>query len=232
MKNNPEENRSFDTLLLCENSPFAVKEAYKTLRTNIAFALPDKGAKVIAVTSANRMEGKTSTAINTALSFANVGKKVILLDCDMRIPTVATKLKLRARPGLSDYLIGDAELENCIRKYAGTTLQVIPAGSIPADPTGLLDSAAFRTLLSGLKSHFDYIVIDFPPVNTVIDAAILSKEVDGYLLVVRHNETEFKQVFEMKKALLLANAKIIGFAYNDAPIATKSKYYKYGFYTK
>lgn len=214
----------FDQMLLSDSSPFVVNEAFKTLRTNINFALPDAGAKVIGITSTNRGEGKSSVSINIAISFATVGKKVLLIDCDMRLPSVAKRLNINGRPGLSDFLIGSAEFSECKRSVMDGLIDVLPAGSIPADPTGLLESESILGLISRMKQHYDCIIMDFPPVNTVTDAAIMSKVIDGFLLVIRHNSTEYKQAKLMKKALQLANARIIGFVYNDAPVNDKGKY--------
>jgi len=228
---------SFDKMILDGRSPFAIKEAYKMLRSNISFALPDEGPKVIGVTSANRSEGKSSTSLNAAISFASLGLRVIVLDCDMRIPSIAAKLQLKGSPGLSDYLINACPMEEAIR-YPDNCggLHIIPAGHLPADPTGLLSSRKFVALLDQLKTQYDYIFLDFPPINTVTDAVILAKQVDGYLLVIRHNVTEYRQAALMKRNMLLGNANLLGIVYNDAPIGKKSKYgsyhysYSYGYY--
>lgn len=229
-KNTRVPQSDFDMLLLKDTSPFAVREAYKALRTNISFSIPGTDSKVLGVTSANRAEGKSATAINTAISFATLGKRVILVDCDMRLPSIANKLKLKGRPGLTDYLIGEATLTECMRSALGGMLDVMVSGSIPADPTGLLASEHIVKLIEKMKEHYDYVIIDFPPINTVTDAAILSKAIDGFMLVVRHNSTEYKQVEQMLKSLKLANANILGFVYNDAPTSDKGKYgyYSYG----
>ena len=218
------ENTGFEKMILTDRSPFAIKEAYKALRTNVAFALPDDGPKVIGVTSANRAEGKSTSILNLAISFADLGKSVILIDCDMRIPSIAAKLQIKGHPGLSDYLVGSIALEDAIRVPPNLSLDIIPAGRIPADPTGLLSSKKLIALLDQLKEQYDYIFLDFPPINTVTDAAILSQHVDGYLLVVRHNSTEYRQAAMMKRNMLMSSANLLGIVYNDAPISKKSKY--------
>ena len=213
------------TFLLSDESPFAVKEAYKALRTNVAFSLPGGGAKCIGFTSAERAEGKSTNAINLGISFSEIGKRVVLLDCDMRLPTVASKLQLQQTPGLSDLLVGEATAKDVIRHYADH-MDVIPSGQIPPDPTGLLSSDLMSKLIAKLKEAYDYILIDLPPVTTVTDASILSRCVDGFLLVVRHEATQFKDVAEMRRLLELSEAKILGFIYNDAPVESK-KYYSH-----
>ena len=221
---------SSGAFILSEQSPFAVKEAYKALRTNVAFSLPGGGAKCIGFTSAERAEGKSTNAINLGISFSEIGKRVVLLDCDMRLPTVASKLKLQQNPGLSDLLVGEATAKDVIRHYADN-MDVIPSGQIPPDPTGLLSSDLMSKLIIKLKEVYDYVLIDLPPVTTVTDASILSRCIDGFLLVVRHEATQYKDVTEMFRLLELSEAKILGFIYNDAPVESKkyySHYYAYG----
>ena len=217
------------TFILTEDSPFSVKEAYKALRTNVTFSLPGNESKCIGFTSAERAEGKSTNAINLGISFAQIGKRVVLLDCDMRLPTVASKLKLQQNPGLSDLLVGEASARDVMRHYM-TNMDIIPSGQIPPDPTGLLSSDLIAKLIEKLKEAYDYVLIDLPPVTTVTDAAILSRCIDGFLLVVRHEATQFNDINEMFRQLELADSKILGFIYNDAPVETK-KYYSH-YYAK
>ncbi len=202
-------------LLLSDRSSFTVQEAYKTLRTNISFSLPGGGSKCIGVTSANRGDGKSSVAVNLAISFAQINKKVIVIDCDMRLPTVASKIGIESKPGLSNYLVGSTDLSDMIiKRIEDKGIDVFPAGNIPPDPTTLLESENMADLMGVLKKHYDYIVIDLPPLMPVSDAAILSKYIDGYLIVVRHNNSEFSKVEDTLHQLEFAGAKIIGFVYN------------------
>lgn len=215
--------------ILRERSPFMMREAYKGLRTNVTYSMPGGDAKCIAVTSANRSEGKSYNTINLAISFAQIEKKVVVIDCDMRLPTIASKLGVQAKPGLSDYLIGEAKLEEVLQRDV-EGIDVIPAGNIPRDPTWLLESVQMEALLEALRKLYDYVLIDLPPVNTVTDAAILSRCTDGILLVVRHNVTAKREVAEMLRQLRFAGAKILGFVYNDVPIVGKKygkRYYRY-----
>lgn len=229
----PASGRNVDSKrsILREKSPFMMREAYKALRTNVAFSLPGGDARCIAVTSGSRGEGKSYNSVNLAIAFAQIGKKVILFDCDMRLPTVASKLGLKAKPGLSDYLVGEASLEEAIRRDV-EGVDVIPAGSIPPDPTGLLESAQIEELIDRMREEYDYIIIDLPPVNTVADAAILSRCIDGFLLVVRHGNTENKDISEMLRQLRMVGARILGFVYNDVPVDGKRYYYRYYYYGK
>ena len=221
-------SRAMDAMILNENTPFAVQEAYKSLRTNVIFALPDEGGKVIGVTSGTKGDGKSSTVLNLALAFAEIGKRCILIDCDLRLPTVAAKLGLSNIPGLTDVLVGDARPGDAIQHYH--ELDILAAGTIPRDSTGLLSSKRMASFVAKLRELYDYVFIDFPPVTTVTAAAILSASVDGYLLVVRHNVTEYKAIAAMIKLLRIADARILGIVYNDAPAESKKYYKSYSYY--
>ncbi len=212
--------------VLSADSPFSVVEAYKALRTNVMFSLPDSPSKCIGVTSATKGEGKSSTALNLAISFSQLGKKVLLIDCDLRLPTVASKLGISGVPGLSNILVQNGNIDSALRRIQGMNITVLPSGTIPPDPTYLLESNRMATLLEILKKHYEYIIVDLPPVNSVADAAILAKRLDGLLLVARHNVAEYHEVNAMLNQLRLANAKILGMVYNDAPVTGKS-YYKH-----
>lgn len=217
------------TLILRENSPFIVKEAYKAMRTNIIFSLPGAGCKCIAVTSAGRNEGKTTNSLNLAISFGQIGKKVLLVDADMRLPTVATKLGIHGKPGLSNLLIGELETRSVRRHSRELNIDVIPAGNIPPDPTGLLESSQMEELIKEWRESYDYVFLDLPPASTVADALILSGLVDGFLLLVKHNTTEHRAVAEMISRFRLTGGKILGFIYADADLGNKGRYKKYGY---
>lgn len=215
------------SLILTESSPFAIKEAYKALRTNVTFSLPGTESRCIGITSSDRAEGKSTNAINLAIAFSQIGKRVVLVDCDLRLPTIAAKLNVPGRPGLSNLLVGEARANDVLNHYA-ENLDIIPAGQIPRDPTGLLVSDFMGKFIAKLKEVYDYVIIDLPPVTKVTDAAILSKHIDGFLLVVRHENSHYGEISEMLRQLNLAEARILGFIYNDAPIEGKKNYYYYG----
>ncbi len=218
-------------MLLSDNSPFTVKEAYKSLRTNVMFSLPGNDSKCIGVVSADRGDGKSSVALNLAISFAQIRKKVIIVDCDLRLPTVASKLGIEAKPGLSNFLSGTQEgKEPVIRRSKLYGIDIMTAGDIPPDPTMLLESKQMTAFVELLKKYYDYIVLDFPPVTIVSDAVMLSNIVDGYLMVVRHTESEYSKINEMLRQLDFAGAKALGFVYNG--VDEHRKYYKRGKYSK
>ena len=211
--------------ILSEASPFVIKEAYRTLRTNIIFSLPGTDPKCIAVTSPARSEGKSTNAINIAIAFSQIGKRTLLIDCDLRRPTVAARLRLAKQPGLSNLIVGESDV-NQVLQHHSENFDVIAAGQIPRDATGLLASKRMKYLLGKLKEYYDYVIIDLPPITTVTDAAILTQIVDGYLLVVRHDATEYRGVSAMLHQLQLSEAKILGFLFTNAPVIEK-KYYSH-----
>ncbi len=221
-------------MLLTEKSPWVIQEAYRELRTNIMFSLPGDGCKVIGVTSPDRSAGKSLNSINLASSLHEAGKRVLLMDCDLRLPTVHSKMGLKQEPGFTNYL---ADSSMSINSVIGSVvslggLHVITAGLLMADPTRLLMSEKVRETLVELKSYYDYIVIDLPPVNMVTDALLLADMIDGYLLVIRHEVTQRKSIEEaLNKFSFAKNAEILGFVYNDVSIQAKAKgAYTYGQY--
>lgn len=217
--------RVFDAsvMLLSEKSSFSMQEAYKTLRTNITFSLPGSDCKCIGIISATRGEGKSSIACNLAISLAQLNKRIILIDCDMRLPTIAAKLDIRSVPGLSNYLSGGADTVPIVH-VEERGIDVIPSGNIPPDSTALIDSQEMKTLIKELKQKYDYIIFDFPPINVVSDAVMMTSQVDGYLIVIRHNVSENQLVAETIRQLHFADSRIIGFVYNGK--REEKKYYK------
>lgn len=217
--------------VLTESSPWPVQEAYKALRTNIMFSLPGSESKVIGVTSAMQHDGKSINAVNLAISFTQLGKKVALIEADLRLPTVSKNVGCKSVPGLTDVLVGECRLSDAMRNpIRCEKLTVVPAGNIPPDPTWLLQSKQMKILLDGLRKVYEYIFIDLPPVTTVADAMILAPLLDGYLLVVRDQETEYRAVADTLEQLRLAKAKVIGIVYNDAEQTGNDRYYKHGYY--
>ena len=212
--------------LLTNDSPWPVQEAYKALRTNISFMLPGSECKVVCVTSGFPGDGKSSNIVNLAISFADIGKKVLLLDCDMRIPVLASMIGGKGTPGLADFLTNQNSAHEVLQRHLHG-VDFISAGSIPPDPTWLLQSEQMKVFLRGMRNHYDWIFIDLPPVTTVADASILSELMDGYLLVVRHMSTEYPAITNMINQLEKVNARILGFVYNDYQNEQGNYYKKY-----
>ena len=215
-------------MLLSDKSPFSVQEAYKTLRTNVSFSLPGSGCKCIGVISANRGDGKSSIASNLSISLGQINKRVALIDCDLRLPTIAKKFEVSSTPGLSNYLSGGVRDIPIIHEQT-RGVDIIPSGNIPPDSTTLISSKEMIDLVNKLKTMYDYIVFDFPPINIVSDAMLLSDIIDGYLVVVRQDSSEFQMIDETIRQMRFADAKIIGFVYNGKG-GVRKKYYKNRYY--
>ena len=216
--------------LLNSHSEFFIREAYKTLRTNVTFALAGESkSKVIIVTSALQSEGKSFTALNLSISFAMAEKKAIIIDCDLRRPKQARLLNIQSKNGLSNVLLDDKLLQSAIKPSGlHENLDSIVAGSIPPNPSELLGSARMERILTELREQYDYIVLDCPPINMVTDAMVLSPRSDGVLFVVRAGQSEKGSVTHAVEQLQYANVKILGFVLND--VSMDGGVYGYGKY--
>lgn len=215
---------------------FAALEAYKLLRTKLKFSFAaEKGCRVIGVTSAMSGEGKSLTAINMAYSLSELGERVVLIDCDMRRPTLAEKLGINKKPGLSSYLTGQSDLTSLIQ-YCGIkddekAFHVIAAGQNPPNPIELLSSNRMMACIKAMREHYDYVILDLAPVGEVSDALALAGIVDGMLLVVRQNYCNRIALSETARQLEFVNMKLLGVVLN-ATVENSGqygkKYYKYG----
>lgn len=216
---------------LCDGLSFGAAEAYKLLRTNLQFALPDKPCRIIGVTSSVRGEGKSTTSVNLSYTLAQSGKRVLLIDADMRLPSVASKLEIPGKPGLSNMLAGLNTEKSCLM-ISGyfDNWYIMPAGDIPPNPSELLGSERMHALLERYMKFFDYIVIDLPPIDVVTDALVISQWTDGLILVVRQNYTERKALNSCMYQVNKLGAKFLGFVMTDADVGEGSykRYGKYG----
>ena len=217
-----------NSLYLTEQSPFAVQEAYKALRTNLSFSLMDK--KIVGITSPQQHDGKSTVSLNLATAFAMNGKKVLLIDCDLHLPVLAKNLKVAQEPGFSNFMIREASFSECIRKVKGTEADFMPSGTVPPDASRILDSTAMDEFLKKLTPRYDLILLDLPPLSATADAAMLSKHgVEGFLVVVRHEFSDIRAISDLIKKMELVDAELLGFIYNDVPIKSKGSYYKDGY---
>lgn len=219
-------------LILNANSSFHIQEAYRTLQTNIRFSLPGNGCKVICLTSSMASEGKSTTCLNLAISMADTGNRVLLIDADMRRPSLGKLLIEKTSPGLSNVLAGLCDVLTAVRKNIRPNLDVLFSGEIPPNPLELLSSKTMEKMLEQLKPLYDYIIVDTPPVTIVSDTCVIASLTDGTLMLVRQHEAEKDGVSKAVKQLQLANAKLLGFVLNgvtdDKGKAYKRKY-KYGY---
>lgn len=214
--------------ILSESSGFYLREAYKTLRTNVNFALANTdGGKVIMVTSALQSEGKSLTALNLAIAMGQVDKKVLIIDCDLRRPRLARLLNLNAPAGLSNLLMDRTLLDVALINSEEYGIDFILSGDIPPNPAELLSSARMQKLLEYLRTKYDYVIIDSPPVDLVVDAVALSGRCDGVLFVVRAGQSERGAVIHAMEQLAYSKANVIGFVFNGVTSETTSGYGKY-----
>lgn len=219
---------------LHKNLEFTATEQYKLLRTNLNFTIPE-GTKcpVIGVTSSMRGEGKSTTSINLSYVLAEKGSKVLLIDGDLRIPSIAKKMSIANAPGLTDVLMskGTHRIE-VFKSNLHDNWYIMPAGDIPPNPSELLGSKRMEAALESLREKFDYIIVDLPPVNIVSDALSISNYLTGVVLVVRADHTEKKELERCFRQLKLSNVNVLGCVINGATQSGGSygKYRKYRYY--
>ena len=206
-------------------------EAYRRLRTSLQFADVDNPVRVIVVTSAMPSEGKSSTSVNLALSFADSGKRTVVIEADLRRPRLADYFEVDRSVGLVDVLAGTADLQHVLQPWGNTGLFVLPSGSIPPNPSELLGSRNMRALLAKLRDTFDVVVIDTPPVLPVTDAAVAATNADGIVFVVSYGRTKRAQVAASFEQLQAVGGRIIGTVFNMSPAKKKAGYGSYGDYS-
>lgn len=201
-------------------------EAYKTIRTNLMFVLPNKSKNTIVISSALPGEGKSATALNLGISFSQLGQRVLLIDGDMRNPTIYKKLKVNNSKGLSSALGGFCEVGEVI-KNVYENFDVLTSGPLPPNPTELLGSDNMSELLEGLEEYYDFIIVDTPPINVVSDALILAPKTDGVVLVIREKQTTHEQFKKALRSIEFADVKLLGSVLNGAEYEGSKYNYKY-----
>ncbi|NLM75914.1 MAG: CpsD/CapB family tyrosine-protein kinase [Clostridiaceae bacterium] len=216
-----------ESLIFFRDPKSPVSEAYRTLRTNIQFSGVDKALKIITITSSDVGEGKTTTICNLAITMALSGKKVILIDADLRKPRVHSKFMISNETGLTNILAQKKPLESVIKTASVKDLDIITSGPIPPNPSELLQSESMGNFLEDLKKKYDYILLDTPPVGMVTDAAILAAKSDGIILVVTSGKTHIDEAKRAKQLLLNVDAKILGVVLNKVNRYEKGYYQKY-----
>lgn len=212
---------------------FTAREQYKLLRANLNFVLSaENKGHVIGVTSSIRGEGKSTTSINLAYVLAQAGHQVLLIDGDLRLPSIGKKLEMNHSIGLTDLLIGKGAKISEFQSGLLKNLFVILSGAIPPNPSELLGSRRMETVLNNLKESFDYIIVDLPPVNIVSDAMSISHLLDGIIVVMRESYTRKKDLDACLSQLELANAKILGCVTtcSSRTSGAYGKYKKYKYY--
>lgn len=211
--------------ILCQNSPFAVKEAYNAIRTNLLFTQQGEKCPIFVVTSPTANNGKTINSINLAVSFAQMGKRTLLIDADMRNPTIHRMFSISVKNGLSEILAGLTD-NISVSKTDVENLSVLTAGKIPPNPAELLSSARMDKLLEFVKEHYDCVFIDTPPINLVTDSTIFAQKVTGYIVIVKTDTTNTHDVKTTVTNIEQIDGNILGFILNDVN-SEKKKYYSY-----
>ncbi|WP_124059151.1 CpsD/CapB family tyrosine-protein kinase [Vaginisenegalia massiliensis] len=203
-------------------------EQFRALRTNIEFAQLDKQLKSLLVSSSIPTEGKSTISSNLAYVMGQTEKKVLIVDADLRKPTVHKTFKLNNEQGLSNLIVNrDMKFNEVVQHSYDLNLYFLPSGPIPPNPSELLSSARMNQIMQELSTYFDLVIYDAPPITAVADPQILATRVDGVLMVVRQNFAKKEEVRAAKKALDTVNANILGYVMNGKPVSNSSGYYAY-----
>ncbi|CZQ85002.1 capsular exopolysaccharide family [Trichococcus flocculiformis] len=207
-----------------------IAEQYRIIRTNIQFSMIDRDVKSIVMTSSGPWEGKSTTSANLASVFTDQGKWVLLVDADLRKPTVQRTFGLSNIVGLTTLLSSpEQELTEVIQQVTGTDLYVLTSGPIPPNPSELLNSNRMNILMKRFEDMFDIIIYDMPPVTSVTDAQIMAAKADGVVFVIRHGVSHKDSVLNAKELLEMVNANILGVVFNGVEKKTDYSYYGYGY---
>ena len=212
---------------LSKDTPFAVSEAYKALRTNLLFALATTEGKTVVVSSSSPGEGKSVVSADLAITLAQNSSRVLLIDADLRKPTQHTIFGVENSHGLSKFLVGMESLAEALHPSVEPRLDLLTSGPTPPNPSELLGSKNMNILLRKLEAHYDYILIDSPPVNLVTDAVVLSSKTAGILLVAKHNTTSYDDLKRALDAVRFANANVLGVAISQYMEKSKEYYNRY-----
>lgn len=215
------------SLITHEQTKSPISEAYRTLRTNVQFTSVDSKTKKILITSSGPREGKSTTVANLAVSMAQAGKSVLIVDADLRNPTMHKLFELSNLEGLSVSLVQDKDYKNYIQETRVPGVRVLTGGPIPPNPAELVGSMRMKGLIEEVSSQYDVVLIDTPPVIAVTDAAILAQEVDGVILVLASGEVNKEYAQRAKDQLDKVGAKILGAVLNKADMKSSEYYYYY-----
>lgn len=220
-------NSASDRLFILSGQNSNAAEQFRTLRTNINFSSVDRDIRSLVITSATSSEGKSTTAANLAVAFAQEGKKVLLIDGDMRKPTVHYTFKLSNTNGLSTLLTRQSVVRKTVRRSRINNLDIITCGPIPPNPSELLASDSMDKLIAELLQLYDLLIFDAPPILTVTDSQILANKCEGSILVLKAGATEKRQAVKAKEAIILANSRLIGVVLNNYASSKHESYYRY-----
>lgn len=221
-------NNKMRHLITKINPRSPISEQYRTIRTNLQFASVDHEIRSILLTSAGPSEGKSMTTANLAIVYAQQGKRVLLVDADLRKPTIHYTFRLDNLRGLSNILVGETSMQDAVESSDVENLDLISCGPIPPNPSELLGSKRMQFFIEEAKQHYDVVIFDMPPVLAVTDAQVMSNFVDGAILVVRSKRTENEAANKALEALESVNANVLGAVLNDRDKKDANYYYYYG----
>ena len=227
----PRIDKEDQRMLTSQKAGGSLLESYRVLRSNVRFAAVGEPLRVIMVTSTAPGEGKSVTAANLAIAMALDGKKVILVDCDLRRPTVHEKFGIRGTPGLTNVLVGAMDVDLALQDTEVENLQLLASGPIPPNPAELLNSRAFELVQEQLKDRADVVILDSPPCLSVADAQVLAANVDGLIYVVQLGSTRKSALKHGNELLKQAHARILGVVYNKVQVGGRNNDYYYGYYS-
>lgn len=228
----PSDEKENTALALIEDVRSPVTEAYRHLRTSLLLSSAGQPPKTILVTSSQPSEGKTTTAVNTAVILAQTGAEVLIIDCDLRRPRVHTHFNLTNGRGVTNYLSGETNIDELMQPYEKLpNLKIMPSGPVPPNPAELLSSDEMRKLLNTVSERFTHIIVDSPPAISFTDASILSTMIDGVMLVVHGGKSSRAVVRRAKQQLLDVGAHIYGVVLNNVKLEGSNSYYYYGYYS-
>ncbi|TBV85984.1 CpsD/CapB family tyrosine-protein kinase [Lysinibacillus sp. 1 U-2021] len=214
-------------LVTIANDHSFISEQFRTIRTNITFSMPDREIKTILVTSATPGEGKSTNAANIGVVFAQEGKRVVIVDADLRKPTMHYTFLLQNARGLSNLLTRHFTISEVVNNTDIANLYVLTSGPIPPNPAELLASTLMGSVIEELKKEFDIIIFDAPPLLSVTDAQILSNKCDGTLLIVNSGVAEYESVLKAKSSLEASKANILGVVLNNYKMPLHQYYEQY-----
>ena len=214
-------------IISIKNPKSPIAEAYRGIRTSIEFSNLDKNLQVITVTSSMQNEGKSTVMANLAVSFANLDKKVLIMEGDLRNPSVHRMFNISNIKGLTDILLQNKVFADCVHCTDVKNLHVLTCGAIPPNPSEMLSSKKIRDFIESLREYYDYIFIDAPPIGIVTDAGIISTYTDGCIFVVGAGEADIEMAKVSKERLEKVGANILGVVLNKFESSGASGYYNY-----
>lgn len=218
-----------DTIVTHLTPKSPISEAFRNMRTNVLFSDIDNERKVLAITSCGGSEGKTTILANYGVTLCQSGKRILIIDCDLRKPQVHRRFELDNSTGLTNLLLKEIKTVDAFRKTEVPNLFAISAGPIPPNPSEILASRRMAEIIEELKDHFDYILLDTPPLGMVTDAAVLNPVVDGYIVLASLGSVHRDALLNVLDTFKKINAHVVGIVANKVPIS--KKFSKYGYYS-